>query len=101
LIVDLVADPDDKKVIELLAFAEEMGRPFVMPPDTPKEMVAVIRRGFEATLKDPAFLAEAEKTMLEVDPISGEEMEQMLKRAYATPKALVQKAAEFSGGGAQ
>jgi hypothetical protein len=39
--------------------------------------------------------------MLEVDPISGEEMEQMLKRAYATPKALVQKAAEFSGGGAQ
>jgi len=101
LIVDLVADPDDKKVIELLAFAEEMGRPFVMPPDTPKELVAVIRHGFEATLKDPAFLAEAEKTMLEVDPISGEEMEQMLKRAYATPKALVQKAAEFSGGGTQ
>lgn len=101
LLVELVANPEDKKVIELLGFAEEIGRPFVMPPDTPKEMVAVIRRAFEATLKDPAFLAEAEKTMLEVDPISGEEMEQMLKRAYATPKALVQRAAEFSGGGAQ
>jgi tripartite-type tricarboxylate transporter receptor subunit TctC len=101
LIVDLVTNAEDKKVIELLAFAEEMGRPFVMPPETPKEMVAVIRRAFEATLKDPGFLAEAEKTMLEVDPITGEEMEQMLKRAYATPKALVQRAAEFSGGGLQ
>src|SRR5215217_1694926 len=67
LIVDLVADPENKKVIELLAFAEEMGRPFVMPPETPKEMVTVIRRAFDATLKDPAFLTEAEKTLLEVD----------------------------------
>jgi tripartite-type tricarboxylate transporter receptor subunit TctC len=72
-----------------------------MPPDTPKEMVAVIRHAFDATLKDPDFLADAEKALLEVDPVTGEEMEQTLKRAYASPKALVQKAAEFSGGGAQ
>jgi tripartite-type tricarboxylate transporter receptor subunit TctC len=101
LLIDLVSDPENKKVIEVLAFAEEMGRPFMMPPGTPKEMVTVIRRAFDATMKDPEFLADAEKTLLEVDPLSGEEMEQMLKRAYATPKALVQKAAEFSGGGAQ
>jgi tripartite-type tricarboxylate transporter receptor subunit TctC len=99
LIVDLVSDLENKKVVELLAFAEEMGRPFMMPPDTPKEMVAVIRRAFDSTLKDPGFLADAEKTLLEVDPLTGEAMEQMLKRAYAMPKALVQKAAEFSGGG--
>ncbi len=101
LVADLVTDPDNKKVIALLAFPEEIGRPFVMPPDTPKEMVAVIRHAFDATLKDPDFLADAEKALLEVDPVTGEEMEQTLKRAYASPKALVQKAAEFSGGGAQ
>jgi tripartite-type tricarboxylate transporter receptor subunit TctC len=101
VVVDLVADPENKKVIEVLAFAEEMGRPFMMPPGTPKEMVAVIRHAFDATMKDAEFLADAEKTLLEVDPLTGEEMEQKLKRAYATPKALVQKAAEFSGGGTQ
>jgi tripartite-type tricarboxylate transporter receptor subunit TctC len=101
LLVNLVADPENKKVIEVLAFAEEMGRPFMMPPGTPKEMVTAVRRAFDATMKDAEFLADAEKMMLEVDPLTGEEMEQKLKRAYATPKPLVQKAAEFSGAGAQ
>ena len=101
LLLELVASPEDKKVIELLSFAQEMGRPFVMPPGTPKDMVAVIRRAFDATLKDPLFLADAGKSLLEVDPVTGEEMEQILKRAYAAPKALVQKAAEYSGNGTQ
>ena len=101
LLMDLVANPDDKKVIALLSFPQEMGRPFVMPPDTPKDMVSAIRRAFDATLKDPMFLADAERALLEVDPVTGEEMEELLRRAYATPKALVQKAAEYSGSGGQ
>jgi hypothetical protein len=76
-----------------------MGRPFIMPPDTPKELVNTIRRAFDATMKDPVFLAEAAKSLFDVDPLSGEEMEQILKRAYATPKNLVQRAAEFNGSG--
>lgn len=101
LVADLVTDPENKQVIALLAFPEEIGRPFVMPPDTPKEMVAAIRRAFDAVMKDPGFLADAEKTLLEVDPVTGEEMEQILKRAYAAPKALVEKAAQFSASGGQ
>jgi tripartite-type tricarboxylate transporter receptor subunit TctC len=101
LVADLVTDPENKQVIALLAFPEEIGRPFVMPPDTPKELVAAIRRAFDAVMKDPAFLADAEKTLLEVDPVTGQEMEQILKRAYAAPKALVEKAAQFSAGGGQ
>jgi tripartite-type tricarboxylate transporter receptor subunit TctC len=99
LLLDLVANPDDKKVIALLSFPQEMGRPFLMPPETPKDMVLTIRRAFDATLKDPMFLADAQKALLEVDPVTGEEMEELLRRAYATPKALIQKAAEYSGGG--
>jgi tripartite-type tricarboxylate transporter receptor subunit TctC len=101
LLLDLVASPEDKNVIELLSFAQEMGRPFLMPPGTPKDMVAVIRRAFDATVKDPQFLADAGKALVEVDPLTGEEMEQILKRAYAAPKAFVQKAAEYSGAGTQ
>jgi tripartite-type tricarboxylate transporter receptor subunit TctC len=101
LFADLVTDPESKKVIALLAFPEEIGRPFVMPPDTPGEMATAIRRAFDATMKDPDFLAEAEKSLLEVDPVTGEEMEQILKNSYAAPKALIRKAAQLSRGGTQ
>jgi tripartite-type tricarboxylate transporter receptor subunit TctC len=84
---------------ELLFFPQEMGRPFMMPPGTPKELVATIRRAFNETMKDPAFLADGEKSLLEVDPLTGEEMEEILKRAYATPKPLIERAAQFNGSG--
>jgi tripartite-type tricarboxylate transporter receptor subunit TctC len=99
LVIDLASNPDDRALIELLFFPQEMGRPFVMPPDTPKELVNTIRRAFDATMKDPAFLAEAQKSMFDVDPLTGEEMEQILRRAYATSKELIQRAAEFNGSG--
>jgi len=101
LLIDLAANRDDRALIELLFFAQEMGRPFVMPPDTPKQRVNTIRRAFDAVMKDPAFLAEAQKSQFDVDPLSGEEMQQILRRAYATPKALVQRAAELNGSGGQ
>jgi len=101
LVIDLAANPDDRALIELLFFAQEMGRPFVMPPDTPKRLVNTIRRAFDAVMKDPAFLAEAQKSLFDVNPLTGEEMEQILRRAYATPKALVQRAAELNGSGGQ
>jgi tripartite-type tricarboxylate transporter receptor subunit TctC len=99
LVIDLASNAEDRALIELLFFPQEMGRPFVMPPDTPKELVTTIRRAFDATMKDPAFLAEAEKSLFDVDPLSGEEMQRILERAYATPKALVARAAEFNGSG--
>jgi tripartite-type tricarboxylate transporter receptor subunit TctC len=101
LVVDLAANSEDRALIELLFFPQEMGRPFVMPPDTPKDLVNTIRRAFDATMKDAVFLAEAQKSLFDVDPLTGEEMEQVLKRAYATPKVLVQRAAEFNGSGGQ
>jgi tripartite-type tricarboxylate transporter receptor subunit TctC len=101
LVIDQVSNAEDRKLIELLFFPQEMGRPFIMPPDTPKELVNTIRRAFDATMKDPAFLAEAEKSLFDVDPLTGEEMERILRQAYATPKELVQRAAEFNGSGGQ
>jgi len=96
LLVDLVSSPEEKKVLEILAFPEEMGRPFFMPPGTPKPLVNVMRRAFDAAVKDPMFLADAEKSRLEIDPVTGEDMEQMISRAFATPKPLVQRAQELS-----
>jgi tripartite-type tricarboxylate transporter receptor subunit TctC len=97
LLVDLVSSPDDKKAIEVLSFQQDMGRPFLMPPDTPKEMVTTMRRAFEATVRDPLFLADANRAFLEVDPMTGETMEQVLKNAYSVPEALLQRAVELHG----
>ena len=97
VLIDLVAGAQDKQVIELLSFPQELGRPFLMPPDTPKDMVRIVRRAFDETLKDPLFLADADKALLEVDPVTGEAMAQALKDAYATPEALIRRAAEFNG----
>ena len=77
LVIELVSSPEDRKAIELLSFQQEMGRPFLMPPGTPKEMVSIMRRAFDATVSDPLFLADAEKAFMEVDPMPGEAMEHM------------------------
>ena len=97
LLINLVSDAETKKVLEILAAPEEMGRPYYMPAGTPKEYVAMMRKAFDATLKDPAFLAEAEKARLEVDPLTGAQMEAIIRKAYETPKPLIERAAKLKG----
>ena len=93
--LDLVANPEDKQVLQLILARQEMGRPFAMPPGVPADRVAILRAAFEATLKDPAFLADAEKLQMEVDPLTGAEIEALLKTAYAAPREIVQRAAQL------
>ena len=91
--LDLVADPQNKQVMELILMRQEAGRPFAVPPGTPADRVDALRQAFVETLKDPSFIAEAEKTELEIDPLTGQEIEKMLAKAYAAPKTIVQRAA--------
>jgi len=81
--------------VGLLGFPEEMGRPFLMPPGTPRELLSEIRRAFDVTMRDPQFRADIEKSLLDIDPVSGEAMEQIIERAYSTPKDLVKKASQL------
>lgn len=96
LLRNLVPSDEDRTVLDMLGVPEEMGRPFLMPPGTPKHLVQIIRRAFDATMKDPAFLADAEKARLELGAITGEEMETLIKQAYDTPKNVIQRAAQLS-----
>jgi tripartite-type tricarboxylate transporter receptor subunit TctC len=97
VIVDLVRSPDDRKAIELLSFQQEMGRPFLMPPGTPKDLVALMRRAFDDTVKDPAFLADAQRALMEVEPMTGEAMARTIREAFASPKPILQRAVELHG----
>jgi tripartite-type tricarboxylate transporter receptor subunit TctC len=91
--LDLVSDPQNRQIMELILMRQEAGRPFAAPPGTPADRVDALRQAFAETLKDPGFIAEAEKTELEIDPLTGQEIEKMLAKAYAAPKTIVQRAA--------
>ncbi|MBM4262882.1 MAG: hypothetical protein FJ145_15815 [Deltaproteobacteria bacterium] len=74
--------------------AADIARPFVMPPNTPKDRVQIMRQAFLTTLKDPAFLAEAEKSKLDVDPVTGESLEKIVAAIYRTNPAMLAKLKE-------
>ena len=65
-----------------------MSRPFLAPPGVPPERLALLRRAFDATLKDPAVLAEAKKLGMEINPVRGEDVEALVTQMMATPDAL-------------
>jgi tripartite-type tricarboxylate transporter receptor subunit TctC len=97
LLIDLVSDPRNKQILRALEFPEAIGRPFMMPPGTPKALVEAMQRAFDATMKDPKFQADATRAKLDIEPVSGVEMAKMIANAYATPADLIAQAAPFSG----
>jgi tripartite-type tricarboxylate transporter receptor subunit TctC len=66
-----------------------LGRPYVLPPATPKDRVQLLRKAFLDTMKDSAFLAEAEKSSLDIDPLSGDEMEKIVAGLFKLEPSLV------------
>lgn len=97
-----LAQSDEQRAILELVFArQEMGRPFMLPPGTPEGVVAILRRAFDATMRDPALIAEAEKRKLDLNqPMTGEEIHALIDRLYAAPPAIIDKAAQAAGPGA-
>jgi tripartite-type tricarboxylate transporter receptor subunit TctC len=89
LILDYAKTDADRQALQLALARLEFGRPFFMPPNVPVERVTAIRRAFDATMKDPEFLAEAEKLKIEVDPLSGERVATLIEQIYRTPPETV------------
>jgi len=92
LVMDLAKTTEQKQILKLIFARQVMGRPYLLPPDVPAERVKALREAFNATLQDPEFLAEAEKTKLEINLVTGSEIEDLLKEIYEAPKEIAQKA---------
>ena len=95
LVMDFAKSEDQQQMFKLVFARQVMGRPYLAPPGVPKDRAEALRKAFSATMKDPEFLADAEKAQLEITPVSGEEVEKLVKDILQTPKALADKAAEF------
>jgi tripartite-type tricarboxylate transporter receptor subunit TctC len=92
LATDLARNDEDRHAMKVIFSRQTLGRPYAAPPKVPADRVAALRAAFNATMKDPALLAEAKKARLDINPTDGAEMDRILKEVYAAPEAVVKRA---------
>jgi tripartite-type tricarboxylate transporter receptor subunit TctC len=87
--LDLAKTDADRQALLLALARLEYGRPFFLPPNVPADRVQALRRAFDATMKDPAYLAEADKLKIDVDPLTGEQVAALVEQVSRTPADTV------------
>jgi tripartite-type tricarboxylate transporter receptor subunit TctC len=87
-----VKNEDDRKVVELVISQTVFHRSYIAPPGTPPEQLNTLRTAFDATMKDKDLLEEAEKLRIDIEPLSGAKVQELVDKLYATPKEIVERA---------
>jgi tripartite-type tricarboxylate transporter receptor subunit TctC len=85
LIMDLASNERERQILKLILGRQQMGWPFIAPPDIPADRAQALRKAFDDTMKDPEFLAEAKSRLLDVNPMSGADIEKLIDELYQTP----------------
>src|SRR5215468_9437611 len=94
LVLDMAKTEEQRQILKLFLTSQETARPFAAPPGVPADRAAALRAAFDATMKDAEFLAEAKKLNLDVNPLAGKTITDLLVELYATPKNVLEKAAQ-------
>ena len=95
LLQDIVANPSDKTAVEFLSAGAEIGRTLWVAPQVPKERVAALRAAFDATLKDPAFLASAKKRKMDIEYLGGADVQKVVAKTLSVTPAQIARANEL------
>jgi hypothetical protein len=90
-----VSDEKHRQVLRLLFGSAEFGRPYVAPPEVPKERLAALRAAFDAAVKDPEFQEEAKRLKLDVTPSSGTDLQKSVEQLNSIPKDVIDAANEI------
>jgi tripartite-type tricarboxylate transporter receptor subunit TctC len=94
---EALTDPKKRQIFDLLTASALIGRPYIVPKAVPADRLAALRAAFDATMKDPEFIADATKQKLIVTAMTGTEVEDFLKELYKTPPDVVTAARMISG----
>jgi hypothetical protein len=92
LIMDFAKTDEERQIFTLIFSRQIMGRPFLAPPGLPPERLAALRKAFDDTMTDKEFLADAAQNKFEINPVSGAQIQAMIKEGYQTPPEIVKKA---------
>ncbi len=87
----LVSNADERAALDFILARETLGRPFLAPPGVPADRARALRDAFNATMKEPDFLAEAKKRRIELSLVTGEEVVEVLKKAAASPSSVIER----------
>jgi tripartite-type tricarboxylate transporter receptor subunit TctC len=82
----------DRQAVELIVSQQVMIRSYIAPPQTPPEQIDILRSAFDATMKDGQFLDEAQTQRLVVEPMPGVKVQELVRKLYATPADIVERA---------
>ena len=89
LFLDLVKDnPEKEPIAKFMSYAVSIARPLATPPGVPADRVEILRRAFDATMKDPDFLADAARQRLDIDPLTGEQVQDVVTQVLGTPNPV-------------
>jgi tripartite-type tricarboxylate transporter receptor subunit TctC len=89
LIFEFATTARQRQILRLVLSRQSMARPFAAPPDLPADRKAALRQAFDRTLADPEFLAEAKQRGLEVNPVTGSEIDRLVGELYQTPPEVI------------
>lgn len=94
--IDLVG-PNERQVLEFNAILQEIGRPYLAPPQIPAERLAALQGAFDATMTDKAFAAELDRLKLELSPLDGRDMAKWVGKLYSYSPEVVSRVGEILG----
>jgi tripartite-type tricarboxylate transporter receptor subunit TctC len=91
LIAELAKNDEQRQILHFLSSPVAVGRPYIAPPEVPADRIAILRKAFDATMQDKAFMDEAEKQALDIRPMKGEVLEKIVQEAVKTPPEILEK----------
>jgi tripartite-type tricarboxylate transporter receptor subunit TctC len=89
---DFARSDDDRRIMELIYSQQDFGRPYILPPALPPDRVNALRAAFLAALADPALVEDARKMKIDVQPVAGAHLQEIVAHIYATPASLLERA---------
>jgi tripartite-type tricarboxylate transporter receptor subunit TctC len=92
---EFATSDEQREVLNLVAAPTSLGKPFTAPPDVPADIMSDLRKAFSATLADKEFLAEMEKLSIEIDPMTAEEVTELVRATVNTPARSIAQAKAF------
>jgi len=98
LAVDFARNDEERRVLEFIFAPQVFARPFAAPPKLSPERAATLRKAFADTVRDPAFVAEAEKLRLEPELVTWQEMDKLIEGLFKAPPAVVSRVRRAMGG---
>jgi tripartite-type tricarboxylate transporter receptor subunit TctC len=91
LAIELATNDDDRALMEFMSASAELGQSFIAPPDVPKDIVAVLRRAFDATMVDPDYLKLSKQTGNVLNPMNGVALTELNARTLQTPQKIIDR----------